>query len=72
MEVICHHGKPEDFDSHDTREEFETTSDPHSSMLEVLSRMLVLAAEKPSSHASINAVNDVDLIVRANLLSLSS
>ena len=34
--------------------------------------MLVLAAEKPSSHASIHAVNDVDLIVRANLLSLSS
>ena len=70
--MIGHHSKAEDFDAHDAGQKFEAVLNPLSSVLEVSTADRIFAAQEATSDASIDAMDDFDFVVRANLLSLSS
>ena len=70
--MIGHHGEAEDFDAHDAGKKFESVANPLSSVLEVGAADRIFAAQEATSDTSIDAMDDVDFVVRANLLSLSS
>ena len=70
--MISHHGKAEDLDAHDACQKLESVSNPLSSVLEVGAADRIFAAQEATSDTSIDAMDDVDFVVRANLQSLSS
>ena len=70
--MIGHHSKAEDFDAHDAGQKFESVANPLSSIFKVGTADGIFAAQESTSDASIDAKDDADFVVRANLLSLSS
>ena len=70
--MIAHDGIAKNFDAHDASEKFQTFADQSATMIVVFTGKLVITAEKRTSDTAIDAVHDLNVLIRQNIPSICS
>ena len=68
--MVVHDGIAENFNAHDAGEKLQTFTDQSTTMIEVFAGKLVIAAEKCTSDTAIDAVHDLNVLIRQNIPSI--
>ena len=70
--MIGHHRESEHINTEDPRQKLQPIAHPLASMLIVLPRELIDPAQKPTPHAPINAMHNLNFTRRQNLTPIDS
>ena len=72
MKVIAHHTKGHDFHAKYRCEEFQSISNPLSSVIEVFARDRIITTQKTASYAAIDAMDDLYFVIRQYFTSIDT